>query len=160
MSLRNIQRKASPVMSISAGNGEPATLRAGDQKSFREALDACIKRRNIEEPNWRMGRVKKAALKAQAHSATSKAAAQAAESVSPTQRQLVHSLIALAGERGLTDEEIQTASDLNPSTERPRRVELVDAGFVMDSGRTRKTSSGRNAVVWVAVEFNQEGAKP
>lgn len=99
------------------------------------------------------------AFKAQAHSETSKEAARAAEAVSPTQRQLVHSLIALAGERGLTDEEIQTASDLNPSTERPRRVELVEAGLVVDSGRVRKTSSGRNAVVWVVVQFKHEGVK-
>jgi DNA-binding IclR family transcriptional regulator len=52
---------------------------------------------------------------------------------------------------GMTDEEIQRALKLNPSTERPRRIELVQAGKVRDSGRTRKTASGRAATVWAAV---------
>lgn len=53
---------------------------------------------------------------------------------------------------GLTDEELQDVLNMNPSTERPRRIELMDANppLVRDSGRTRKTRSGRNAVVWVA----------
>lgn len=33
-----------------------------------------------------------------------------------------------------------------------RRVEGVEAGRVVDSGRTRKTRSGRNAAVWVCRE--------
>lgn len=52
---------------------------------------------------------------------------------------------------GLTDEEIQRVLKLNPSTERPRRIELVKAGLVRDSGRKRQTISGREATVWVAV---------
>jgi len=49
-----------------------------------------------------------------------------------------------------TDQELQDALDLDPSTERPRRVELVTAGLVYDSGRTRPTKSGRPAVLWIA----------
>lgn len=52
---------------------------------------------------------------------------------------------------GLTDEEMQERLDMNPSTERPRRIELVNAGDVKDSGQRRRTHSGRWAVVWVAV---------
>jgi hypothetical protein len=52
------------------------------------------------------------------------------------------------GWRGATDEEIQTALDMNPSTQRPRRVELVDQGLIQDSGRTRLTRSKRAAAVW------------
>jgi hypothetical protein len=53
---------------------------------------------------------------------------------------------------GLTDEELQGILNMNPSTQRPRRIELCNAEppLVKDSGRTRKTRSGRNAVVWVA----------
>ena len=52
--------------------------------------------------------------------------------------------------RPATDEEVQTVLSMNPSTERPRRKELQDAGLVVDSGIRRCTASGRNAVVWAA----------
>lgn len=84
----------------------------------------------------------------QAHSPTSRAAAEALTD-SGTKRRLVLALIA-AGD-GLTDEECQVALTMNPSTQRPRRVELVEMGLVRDSGRTRPTHSGREAVVWEAV---------
>lgn len=32
---------------------------------------------------------------------------------------------------------------------RTRRRELVDAGFVMDSGQRMKMSTGRNAIIWI-----------
>jgi hypothetical protein len=54
------------------------------------------------------------------------------------------------GDFGATDEEIHQATHLNPSSVRPRRGELVDAGQVADSGRTRPSSSGRPCVVWIA----------
>jgi len=53
----------------------------------------------------------------------------------------------------LTDEEIQTRTGMNPSTERPRRVELVEMGLIEDSGVRRRTSSGRSAVVWKLTEL-------
>jgi hypothetical protein len=49
---------------------------------------------------------------------------------------------------GGTDEELQDALGMNPNTQRPRRIELVERGLVRDSGRTRKTKSGRRATVW------------
>lgn len=48
---------------------------------------------------------------------------------------------------GATDEEMQLALGMNPSTQRPRRIELVRRGLVVEDG-TRRTSSGRNASVW------------
>lgn len=48
---------------------------------------------------------------------------------------------------GLTDEEQQSALAMNPSTQRPRRIELVRRGLVVEAG-TRKTASGRMATVW------------
>jgi DNA-binding IclR family transcriptional regulator len=48
---------------------------------------------------------------------------------------------------GLTDEEVQRRLDMNPSTQRPRRIELARRGLVVEAG-TRKTVSGRMATVW------------
>lgn len=52
---------------------------------------------------------------------------------------------------GLTDHQMQQMLGMNPSTQRPRRIELCESGLVMDSGRTRPTPSGRKAVVWIAL---------
>src|SRR5262245_10175682 len=51
---------------------------------------------------------------------------------------------------GLTDEEIQRVLEMDGSTERPRRVELLRAQRICDSGERRDTRSGRRAVVWRA----------
>jgi hypothetical protein len=51
---------------------------------------------------------------------------------------------------GLTDEQMQTYLGMNPSTQRPRRIELVRSGLVVDSGFKRPTRSGRDATVWRA----------
>ena len=83
---------------------------------------------------------------AQAHSPTSVAAADAIMECADTKRVAVWGFI--QGMKGATDEEIQHALGMNPSTERPRRIELVRMGLVVDSGETRKTASGRSAVVW------------
>lgn len=86
----------------------------------------------------------------QQHSNTSK---QAAKDIIPhlgCLQHKVYSLIALSGARGLTDIEIETESDLKGSTIRPRRIELLNKGLIKDSGKTRKTPSGRSATVWVA----------
>jgi hypothetical protein len=48
---------------------------------------------------------------------------------------------------GLTDEEMQTRLGMNPSTQRPRRIELARRGMVVEAG-TRRTASGRMATVW------------
>ena len=61
----------------------------------------------------------------------------------------VHDLIRDAGERGSTDEELETAMGLAHQTISARRRGLVRKGFVVDSGRERPTRSGRSAVVWV-----------
>lgn len=48
---------------------------------------------------------------------------------------------------GATDDEMQVSLNMNPSTQRPRRIELVERGLVVASGQ-RKTRSGRAATVW------------
>ena len=61
------------------------------------------------------------------------------------------------GEHGATDEEIADALGLAGNTARPRRRELAQRNVVADSGARRPTRSGRQAIVWVAVEFLPEG---
>ena len=86
----------------------------------------------------------------QKHSKTSRAAAHEIKDSVDTLRYKVRLHIEDAGDRGATDEEIQIALGMHGNTERPRRIELLnDFHVVMDSGRTRPTKSGRQAVVWV-----------
>jgi hypothetical protein len=46
-----------------------------------------------------------------------------------------------------TDEEIADVLAMNPSTVRPRRIELAKRGLIVEAG-TRRTASGRMAVIW------------
>jgi transcription initiation factor IIE alpha subunit len=76
--------------------------------------------------------------------------AQAADSLGPQtlnalQRRVLELLQATP--EGLTDEEMQRRLGMNPSTQRPRRIELARRGLIVTGG-TRKTASGRNADVW------------
>jgi hypothetical protein len=78
--------------------------------------------------------------------------AQAADSLTPAtlnnmQRRVLELLAATP--EGLTDEEMQRRLRMNPSTQRPRRIELMRRGLVAEAG-TRRTASGRMAVVWRA----------
>ena len=49
---------------------------------------------------------------------------------------------------GATAEEVEAGTGLRGNTVRPRLVELRESGCVRDSGRTRKSASGRACVVW------------
>lgn len=76
--------------------------------------------------------------------------AKAADSLGPAtlnamQRRVLELLAATPD--GLTDEEQQRLLGMNPSTQRPRRIELARRGLVVEAG-TRKTASGRMATVW------------
>ena len=89
----------------------------------------------------------------QPESATSKAAAasQTPESLTDKQRRVLSAIaIGWAPDApGMTDEEIVSRSGIEANSVRPRRVELVARGKVKDSGKTRRTRSGRQATVWV-----------
>ena len=77
---------------------------------------------------------------------TSRAAAESIrKTVGKGHRLVIHKLQSFGG---LTDEELQHITGLGPSTERPRRIELVQMGMVVDSGVRRHTKSGRTATVW------------
>ena len=84
----------------------------------------------------------------QKHSPTSRAAAASIDNAASL-RARVYRLIEERESWGATDIEIQNELNMDGNTERPRRRELQRAGKIKDSGRTRKTPSGRSAVVWV-----------
>lgn len=84
---------------------------------------------------------------------TSVAAAEARADAAPTLRGAVFAYLSRRGRDGATDEQAQRAIPMNPNTYRPRRIELVRLGLVLDSGRTRPASSGRASVVWIAAPF-------
>jgi hypothetical protein len=84
---------------------------------------------------------------AQRHSETSVAAAMQIEKhIGPLHRRILDYLA--AHPEGATDDELQTALDMNPSTQRPRRIELAAAGKIENFGTTRPTRSGRAATIW------------
>lgn len=84
----------------------------------------------------------------QRHSDTSRAAAKSAQGMATKLRGKVLDAIRSA-RGGLTDEEISSVTGINPNTVRPRRVELERLALIFRGG-TRKTRSGRQAVVWEA----------
>jgi hypothetical protein len=115
---------------------------------------------NLFNPFWTEDTVKAfnaIELPAQRHSPTSVAAADGAKQTAHIKRDLVLMHLKAAFPDGLTDEEIDAAAGV-ASTLRPRRVGLCREGLVKDSGRTRKTRHGREAVVWVWVGTMEEQA--
>lgn len=88
--------------------------------------------------------------KYQPHSDTSRSAARQIESQAESLRGKVYRFLKECPHYGATDEELQSILNMEANTQRPRRVELVDKGLVYDSGKKRKTKSGRSAVVWCA----------
>ena len=91
---------------------------------------------------------------AQRHSATSRAAAASIEPTAGTKRAIVLAFLRGCGAAGATDDQMQAGIPMSANTQRPRRVELVRAHLVVDSGKTRLTPGGDDAVVWVAREFH------
>jgi len=80
----------------------------------------------------------------QPHSPTSLKAAESLIGKTGTLRRVVYDLLT---EQPCTDEEGANLLGMNPSTYRPRRIELTQRGIVKDLGE-RKTNSGRTAVIW------------
>jgi hypothetical protein len=81
---------------------------------------------------------------------TTRAAAAAVLPRSGTQRRKVYDAILDAAERGYggaTDLELTRATGLGGNSVRPRRLELVEAGLVVDTGH-RRTADGTAHIVW------------
>ncbi|QOG21356.1 hypothetical protein [Bradyrhizobium sp. SEMIA] len=52
---------------------------------------------------------------------------------------------------GGCDERVAAALSMSQNTYRPRRCELFQMGYLIDSGRKERTQSGNEAAVWVRV---------
>lgn len=81
---------------------------------------------------------------------TSKDAAESVEHATGTLRARVLGFIKRSGEYGMTCDEIELLSGLVHQTASARVNELCKLDVIIDSGRRRKTRSGRKATVWVA----------
>jgi hypothetical protein len=68
---------------------------------------------------------------------------------SGSQRRRVFDFITGQASYGATDEEIADRLGMNPSSVRPRRLELLHAELIEDSGIRRETSSQSKAIVWI-----------
>lgn len=66
-------------------------------------------------------------------------------------RSMVVSFVSEQGEYGATSDEVEQALGMPHQTASARLTEAKALGMVEDSGRKRKTRSGRNAAVLVAV---------
>ncbi len=84
----------------------------------------------------------------QGHSTTSERAAQQIAGRADSLRRHVLEVIQANGPT--SDDEGIEITQMNPSTYRPRRIELCKLGLVRDSGLTGKTRSGRTCTLWVA----------
>ena len=83
---------------------------------------------------------------AQQHSMTSMQAADSLDG--KALNALQRKVLAWLAENGpATDEEMQEGLGMNPSTQRPRRIELARRGLVVEAG-VRMTKAKRAAVVW------------
>lgn len=79
---------------------------------------------------------------------TSEASVEAAEKIEPftgNLREHVYDCIAMFGP--MTDEAIAVGLNMNPSTQRPRRLELQRAGRIVQVGHGR-TRAGHKAALW------------
>lgn len=81
---------------------------------------------------------------------TSKAAGQSVEICSGTLRARCLGHIVDRASYGMTCDELEAMSGLMHQTASARVYELHKLGAIYDSGRRRKTRSGRKATVWLA----------
>ena len=105
-----------------------------------------IRRVENEKPNRYLGQTfSKAPILAQLDSEESVEAGIANMPNRGTQRARILDYLTEWG--SATDEQIQDALGMEGSTERPRRVELVEQGLIEKVG-VAKTKSGRSAALW------------
>lgn len=83
------------------------------------------------------------------HPGTSHAAAGKVLGKTGTSRRRLMAAIAILAR---TDEELQRDLAMPANTQRPRRVELVDLGFVRATTLRRATDTGSPSIVWEATD--------
>jgi hypothetical protein len=96
------------------------------------------------------------------HPETAQEAAKAIKLRSGTQRAAVLLELLQADIKtwhGMSDEDLQRTLRMGASSERPRRVELVRMGFVVDSGKRAPTTSGMDAILWTITDAGRAAAR-
>ena len=93
----------------------------------------------------------------QGHSTTSERAAQEIAGGADSLRRSVLAFLQWHGPS--SDEEGMLYLRMNPSTYRPRRIELVKLGLVRDSGKLGHTMSGRTCTLWVSANPAEQQQK-
>lgn len=88
---------------------------------------------------------------------TARAAGQAVN-LTEGQRKVLLAL-AGAGSRGLIDHDHERLCGLIPTSAGKRRLELMQAGLVVDSGQRRATATGTAAIVWCLSDAGRQVAK-
>jgi hypothetical protein len=84
------------------------------------------------------------------HPETSHQAADKIEPITGQWRLDIYEFAAMAPAYGVTDDEIfKRWPDTPESTLRPRRTELCDAGWLIDSGKKRPNRRGNPCTVWI-----------
>lgn len=126
--------RSSPEMTV-CEHGEPK----GEQ-----ACPLCRYEKRLMTPNVYVS---------SSHPQTSQDAVKKARISSGSRRKMILDLIKRHREIGLCDHEIIELTGLSPNTARPTRISLMKDGFVVNSGRTRRTATGNNAIVWIADTF-------
>jgi hypothetical protein len=69
-----------------------------------------------------------------------------------TKRKTVFDLIKAAGDVGLCDHEIEDLTGWLHQSASSIRNGLMNDGWIMDSGKRRKTPQGNGAIVWISME--------
>ena len=90
---------------------------------------------------------------------TRRAAAERMQGHTGPLRERVFRYVRLRGDHGATDVEISDGLGILRDSVRPRRLELERAGRLADSGRRRRTPSGRLATVWISTGEAEGAAK-
>ncbi len=87
---------------------------------------------------------------------TSDVAADMIADFAPTQQARVEAFVRSRRWHGATNSEVQIALGMLMQSVCPCTNALVRRGLLVDSGRRRKTPSGRPAAVWIAAEFAEQ----
>lgn len=139
----NVERlvKASEALYEWAEKKMPDRLDKAGWVELREALDAIIDEgmANLSDPLEPQTQTRVDARP------SARAAARAALPTSGSQRRRVLDLLMA---QPATDEDIAKALDMNPSSVRPRRGELVEGGWIHESSLQATTDAGLAAIVW------------
>ncbi len=89
----------------------------------------------------------------------SRASAESARTFARSQCARVSEFIAATGDRGCTDKEIQTGLNLDGNSQRPRRLWLVNNGFVEAKGSPEDIVLRDGCTVWVSLRPYPSGCK-